>query len=216
MKRILVLIVITTCAIVGNAQNENVDPNVRLDFSVAGSRSEFHLGETIPLQLAFSSTVKDRYQLNMAQYDRSGRMNYETFVLTPAGGAVDPLPTYSDFMMGGLTSFQFLTSQPWELKLNLNEWLRFTKPGEYRLTIFSSRVGVPNSSSRTGAPLRARSNEIRLRIVSATALWQQEVFKKAVVALNAVRPSDPQNRQSFDAAKRDAIETLRFLDTADA
>jgi hypothetical protein len=34
-------------------------------------------------QLSFSSAVKDRYQINMAQYDRSGRMNY-TGRLTPS------------------------------------------------------------------------------------------------------------------------------------
>jgi len=58
--------------------------------------------KTIPLQLAFSSGAKDRYQVNMAQYDRSGRMNYEHFDVSPAGGTVDPLPTHIG-SLGGLT-----------------------------------------------------------------------------------------------------------------
>jgi hypothetical protein len=42
----------------------------------------------------------------MAQYDRSGRMNYEHFIISPAPDAVDPLPTYTG-SMGGLTNFRF-------------------------------------------------------------------------------------------------------------
>jgi hypothetical protein len=50
-----------------------VDRKIVLEVSIATKQREFHIGETIPLQLAFSSNVKDRYQVNMAQYDRSGR-----------------------------------------------------------------------------------------------------------------------------------------------
>ncbi len=96
-----------------------VDSNVVLKVSIANDRREFRIGETIPLQLSFSSTVKDRYQVNMAQYDRSGRMEYEHFTVSPAQGAVDPLVTYNS-VGGGLTSFQFLSSAPWTIKLNLN------------------------------------------------------------------------------------------------
>jgi hypothetical protein len=68
-----------------------MDRNVTVQLSIASDRTEFHIGETISLHLAFSSAAKNRYQINMAQYDRSGRMNYEQFNLSPSGGAVDPL-----------------------------------------------------------------------------------------------------------------------------
>src|SRR5215204_6216047 len=82
-----------------------VEPNVVLKVSIANDPREFRIGETIPLQLSFSSTVKDHYELNMAQYDRSGRMDYEHFNISPSQGAVDPLVTRS-WVRGGLTSFQ--------------------------------------------------------------------------------------------------------------
>jgi hypothetical protein len=91
-----------------------VDPKIVLQVSIATNQREFHIGEVIPLELAFSSNVKDRYQVNMAQYDRSGRMNYERFDVSPADGAVDPLPTYTGGM-GGLTNFKYLGSEPWTL-----------------------------------------------------------------------------------------------------
>jgi hypothetical protein len=47
-----------------------IDPNVVLAVTIANER-EFRIGEAIPLQLSFSSTVKRKYELNMAQYDRT-------------------------------------------------------------------------------------------------------------------------------------------------
>src|ERR1700741_2993823 len=136
-----------------------IEPNVVFKVSIANEQREFRIGETIPLQLSFSSTVKDRYQINMAQYDRSGRMEYEHFIISPAQGAVDPLLGYKGGVGGGLTSFQFLSSTPWTIKLNLNEWVRFTQPGEYRLIISSNRVSARDQSSPSGtAPVTARSN----------------------------------------------------------
>src|SRR6267154_1566944 len=104
-----------------------VDPKIVLEVSIATNQREFHIGETIPLQLSFSSVVKDRYQINMAQSDRSGRMNYERFSVSPSEGAVDPLPSHNGGM-GGLTNFKFLAPEPWTIRLNLNEWVRFTQP----------------------------------------------------------------------------------------
>src|SRR5437899_166027 len=67
------------------------DPNVVLRGSFASDRREFHIGETIPIQLSFSTSVKDLYQVDLSHYDRSGRMEYERFRVSPANGAVDPL-----------------------------------------------------------------------------------------------------------------------------
>src|SRR5215470_9927992 len=144
-----------------------VDRNVVLKVAIAKDQREFHIGETIPLELSFSSSVKNHYQLNLAQYDRSGRMNYEQFNILPIEGSVDPLPNLAG-IMGGLTSFKFLTTEPWTIKLDLNEWVRFTQPGEYRLVVSSTRVGIRNPSSPAGTSVvTARSNEITLKIVKA-------------------------------------------------
>ncbi len=194
-----------------------VDPDVALEVSLAGnSQREFHIGETITLQLAFSSKVKDHYEVNMAQHDRSGRMSYERFTLSPSQGAVDPLPSNTG-SMGGLTSFRFLVPEPWTIKLNLNEWVRFTQPGEYRLVVDSSRVGVRNPANPFGAsPITARSNEIRLKIVAANPAWEKQVLSEAVATLDARAPTERAQVEKYTAARRQAIETLRFLGTAEA
>jgi len=193
-----------------------VDPKIVLQVSIATNQREFRIGETIPLQLSFSSTVKDHYQVNMAQYDRSGRMNYEHFEASPADGAVDPLPTYTGGM-GGLTSFKYLTTEPWTIKLNLNEWVRFTQPGEYRIVVSSGRVGVRDPSNTFGtSPTTARSNEVALKIVPANPEWQKEVLRDAVAALDAPAPAKQQQTEQYTASRRQALETLRFLGSGDA
>jgi hypothetical protein len=216
MRRIAFLLLVGITALHTSAQTTPpVEPNIVLKVSIANSQREFRIGETIPLQLSFSSTVKNQYQVNMAQYDGSGRMSYEQFSVTPSAGAIDPLPTYIG-SLGGLTTLKFLTTEPWTLKINLNEWLRFTQPGEYRLAISSDRVGVRDRSSPSGAsPVTARSNEITLKIVAADPVWQKQIFKDAVAKLDGPAPSANQIEQ-YETARRQALETLRFLGTADA
>ena len=192
------------------------DPKIVLKVSLACNQREFHIGETIPLQLSFSSTVKERYQINVAQYDPSGRMDYEDFVVSPAQGAVDPMPGHFGGM-GGLTSYTFLSPEPWTIKLNLNEWVRFTQPGEYRLNIVSRRVAVRDpASSVGGSAATARSNEITLKIVAADSAWQKRVFSEAVRELDKPGPANPEEMEQHTTARRQAMETLRFLGTAGA
>jgi hypothetical protein len=194
-----------------------VDRSVVLQVSIVSDQSEFRIGEAIPLQLAFSSAVKERYQINMAQYDRSGRMNYEHFNVFPTEGAVDPLENYEGGVGGGLTGFKFLAPEPWIITLNINEWVRFTQTGDYRLTVTSNRVGVKDSSSPLGAmPVTVRSNEVTLRIVRASKAWQKLAFNNAVATLDQPAPTKPQDLEKYAKSRRRALETLRFLGTADA
>ena len=196
---------------------DSIDRNVLLSVSIESDQTEFHIGETIPLRLAFSSSVKDRYQINMAQYDRSGRMDYEHFNLSPAEGAVDPLEGHLGGIGGGLTGFNFLTAEPWTITLNLNEWVRFTQPGEYRLSVTSNRVGIKDSSSPLGtSPITVSSNEVALSIVPAKKAWQELILRGAVAALDQPAPVKPQDLDKNTKSRRRALEALRFLGTADA
>ncbi|HKF59389.1 MAG TPA: hypothetical protein VKJ45_28375 [Blastocatellia bacterium] len=217
MRFLMLLLFASTAAVCVSAQSEPpVDSRIVLEVSIASNQREFRIGETIPLKLAFSSNVKDRYQINMAQYDRSGRMNYEQFDVSPAESAVDPLPTYNG-SMGGLTNFKYLVPEPWTIKLNLNEWVRFTQPGEYRIAVSSNRVGVRDPSTALGtSPVTARSNEIVLKIISASPAWQKQVLRDAVAVIDAPAPAKRDQMEQYTASRRQALETIRFLGTADA
>jgi hypothetical protein len=212
--------ILALLCLVLSASSQNaapIDTNVILHISVASEQNQFHIGERIPLELSYSTAVKDRYQINMAQYDRSGRMEYEHFRVAPEDGAVDPLANRMGGIGGGLTGFKFLDAQPWTIKLNLNEWVRFTKPGEYSLNIDSNRVSARDSASALGAsPITLHSNEIKLKVIPATREWQAKVFKQAVAALDEPDPQNPTQREQHTKSKRAALETLRFLGTPDS
>jgi len=202
----------------GSSQNTSPkDPNVALHVSLTSAQSQFHIGEKIALELSYSAAVKDRYQINMAQYDRSGRMEYEHFHVAPEDGAVDPLANRMGGIGGGLTGFKFLDAEPWTIRLNLNEWIRFTRPGEYLLSIDSNRVTIRDPEAVMGtSPAKVRSNEIKLKVVPTTREWQMQVFKQAVADLDEPNPHDPALSQQNAKSKRAALETLRFLGTPES
>jgi hypothetical protein len=195
-----------------------VDRKVMLRVSLDTSQREFQIGEIIPIKLSFSSRLKDHYQLNMATYDRSGRMNYEQFHVTPAKGAVDPIPPDAlDIIGGGMTNFEYLKPKPWSIRLNLNEWVRLTEPGEYKLTVSSGRVEVKDKSSPyETSPVTARSNEITLKILPADREWQKRVCEQAVATINKSPSEEIRVEGEPPSPAEIAWDTLRYLGTAEA
>lgn len=194
-----------------------VDNNVALRVSLATDEREFRIRETIPIRLSFSTADKGRYEINRAGYDRSGRMPYEQFSVSPADGAVDPLANRPGGIGGGLTTYKLLGPEPWTITLNLNEWLRFTRPGQYRLTTTSTRVAVKDPADPLGAsPVTARGNQLVLNIVPATRAWQKAVYDEAMAALGRPAPTEPSGREAYTRSRREALETLRFLGTPEA
>lgn len=226
MKRAAFLLALAAIALAQEPEETPappVDPKIAFKVSVIGERKEFHIGEIIPIKLSFSSRIKNRYQLDEASYDRSGRMNCEHFKITPADGAIDPLADYfapdSVHIGGGLRNYSVLTNKPWTIQLHLNEWVRFTKPGQYKLTVSSDRVEILDRSSRYGSsPVSAVANEITLKIVPSDTAWQRQVLNDVVAKLNAPEPVQlkTQKHGDPDAPRRELAETLRFLGSADA
>ncbi|MEY2493757.1 MAG: hypothetical protein QOJ45_249 [Verrucomicrobiota bacterium] len=214
----LFLLLVAIGVIEGCAKRSSSDgQEVLLQLSLANNQREFRIGETIPIKLSFSTRIKDHYQLNEAHYDRSGRMEFERFSITPAGGAIDLLPPCDYCMGGGLTNYRFLTSEPWAIELNINEWVRFTKPGEYKLKVLSQRVEVADSKSPSGtSPVTANSNEITLKILPVDRAWQERVYHEALAALKASAPPKSEEPERSTDPRRKALETLRFLGTAEA
>jgi hypothetical protein len=223
-KGALFLLALATTALAQVGEEETptppIDPKIDFKVSVVGKRNEFHIGEIIPIELFFSCRLRHRFQINEAQYDRSGRMDYEKFVVTPADGVEDPLAEYfspdSVHIGGGLTGESFLSARPWAIRLDLNEWVRFTKAGEYRLRVFSHRVDRVEGASPNGtSPVTAISNEIAFKILPRDSAWEKRALDQAVAILrNPITFKD--FRLGGSPRARHAFRTLRFLDTADA
>jgi hypothetical protein len=179
----------------------------------------YRQGELIPLELSFTSSVPNRYQVNMAGYDRSGRMNYEKFLVEPGDGTSDPLLVYfssgSFFLGGGLTNFKFLSDTPYVIHLNLNEWVRFDKPGIYRVTVTSQRVSSTSGGKSffQGIVQDVKSNSLQLQILEPDDAWQQSELKKILADFDG---SPPSTGPLSNNQRLEAITRLRYLGSAEA
>jgi hypothetical protein len=207
-----------TASVRGASSTQALD--VRLQVETESGRTQFQMGEIIRLKLTFTSTAQKKYQINMASYDRSGRMNYETFLAQPEAGWSDPLEAYfayGGFIGGGMTTFKFLSQEPTVISLDLNEWVRFDRPGKYALRIVSHRVGeLTADKSHADKSLELASNEIQLNIVPASKAWQEATLKKAVAALDKVEAVGDKATGAQIEDKRTALRTLRYLGSAEA
>jgi hypothetical protein len=182
------------------------DQNVSLTISLAGRRSQFHVGEVIPVELSFSAGIPDTYYLSTRSYDRSGRLEEDKFNVSPAGR--DPLRPYFDslfaIMGGGLSSGPgALSGSPQILREDLNEWVALDQPGHYSLYVVSSRV--LRRGDQQNQSLQVRSNTVEFDIVAADPQWQAAKLASAVSVLN-----DPAATQE---TKQTAARDLRFLDS---
>lgn len=186
---------------------------------VSTKASVYRQGELIPLELSFASKISNQYQVNMAGYDRSGRMNYEKFLVEPAEGSTDPLLVYFKsnlaFLSGALTNFKLLSDSPFVMHLNLNEWVRFDKPGNYRITVTSRRVhDTPGGKTFYQGEIQdLKSNPIDLRIVEPDSTWQQSELKRI---LDEFDGSPPPNGPFSSSERLTAMIALRYLGSADA
>ncbi len=171
--------------------------------------TQFHQGEIIRLELSFSSSIARRFVLDNASYDRSGRLAIDTFVLDRRDSTVDPLYDYFNsglfgFMGGGLRGMPELSDKPEVITAELNEWMRFDRPGHYRLYLVSGRVSKKlNPDDRFGRQNSAVvSNVVEFDILHADEKWANQKLNEAVATF-AKKGAD----------HRAACRTLRFLGT---
>jgi hypothetical protein len=181
--------------------------DAKLTLNIPDGRTSFREGEIIPLVLSFTSTVEQRYRADVRNFDRSGRLNSETYCLEPE--VRDPLADYFSTtfsLAGGPGGEQQLSEKPVTVTAELNEW-RQPGLGHYRLWVVSPRVsGEPNSliSLRVGGvPVTLRSNTIEFDVIKADAESRAKQLQEATATYQNATAG-----QQKEAARR-----LRFLNT---
>ena len=219
-----VLLMLSTIIGGGFSQSLPIDsalsspPDISLIVRTRGGQTVFHIGEVIPLELSFTSSARKAYQLDMAAYDRSGRLNAEEFAIHPETGWDDPLSlyfrAYGGFIGGGLRGFETLSDQPTRVSEEMNEWVRFREPGTYRVKVTSSRVsGIADQPAFRSTGVT--SNELVLTIVPATQEWQHETLRRALSVLHKENDGKPALAGPLDP-RHQALKTLRYLGTEEA
>ncbi|HEX8097620.1 MAG TPA: hypothetical protein VF507_06270 [Pyrinomonadaceae bacterium] len=191
-------------------------PGVTFTVRLKDGKAQFHPGEIIRLELLFSSSRPNTYRLDGATYDRSGRLEEDTYHLEPKAGAADPLRGYYEaglfgFMGGGLRSTPTLEEKPYVITQDLNEWFRFDRPGKYKLYVTTGRVGrIPTPEERatqaaTREGLTTTSNTIEFEILPPDVAWSERKLQEALRTIDA--PHETWNEP------RDSCRVLRFLGT---
>jgi hypothetical protein len=196
--RLLIVLV----AITGRAFSQGEAATLTIHF--ATGTSAFHAGEVIPIELSFTASLPDAYDMDTRNYDRSGRLDMEQFHVAPAGR--DPLANFyanGAFMGGGLGGSRVLSSEPQVMREDLNEWVALDDPGHYTLYVTTGRVS--RRGPITEEPLQLRSNSLEFDVIAASPEWQEQRLAAAVSVLDSTASTDDENRE--------AIRTLRFLDS---
>ena len=164
--------------------------------------ARYHVGERIPVTLAFSSALPKTYRLDGGLYNRIGRLDLDKYRLFPA--AIDPVKDYFEWEggMGGLRVMPVLTEKPHEMTFDLNEWARFDAPGHYELFVQSHRLSYEDAGKTKDA--QATSNRVSFDIAPADAAWEEATRRAATQAFDDAKDEE---------ARSAAAPTLRFLAT---
>lgn len=195
-----------TRAHVAAAQPEGLSMELKLP------KTRFYQGELIPATLAFKNSSPSPNYTWIGTYDRSGRIRDLGFRAIGEQGeeVVDPLKKHFEnglFFGGGLGNYSALGE--WEIKLNANEWLRFDRPGTYRLYGWSQRVTpghnedrFPEGAARPG-PVGLVSGVVTIQIDPLPPAQEQELLEQ-------IRKDLADNN---DEVVRAALNRLRHLQT---
>ncbi len=194
---------------------------VNLVIRTRGGQSVFQIGEMIRLELWFTSTIPNKYQLTTTPYSRVPLgHNSEGIEIQPQVGWDDPLDLYfrsCDFYYeGGAVAIQSeMTTEPTVVPVELNEWVRFIEPGIYRVRVKSKRISKLDPQLGNGGveEVTVDSNELPLTIVPTAKEWQQETLDRSLTILNG--PESLAHAAVTDA-RREASRALRYLGTANA
>ncbi len=185
------------------------DAPVTLTVRVAGGRHQFRPGEIIPIELEFSSAIAERFVVDGATGDRSGRLTIDEFRIDPIDAVTDPMLDYfapmNGIAGGGFRVNGVLGDRPFIVKLDLNDWFRFDQPGIFHLSVHSRRVSDDAATTRAIVPVE--SNSVSFEIVPRDAAWESTELEAARQILDA-------NGSSID--RRTGCRMMRFLGTAAA
>jgi hypothetical protein len=181
-------------------------PDATLELTTRDGQTRFREGEIVGLSLAFMSSAPGKYQADTRGYDRSGRLGIEAFCIDPAT-ARDPLADYyagiNGFVGGGLGGYEALSSTPYRVAVELNEW--WTLPaGRFQMRVVSHRLQRAAAKGEPGnGPVEVPliSNSIAIEVVPATSEWQAAQLSTAIAALDS----------SAELTAKHGARILRFL-----
>ena len=173
---------------------------LRCDLRCTRQPAQFRAGEAIELELAFRASVPNRYLpdrrwLYYRGRDRrayTARMQQTNFAIQPRANTHDPLRLFLDspFAMprevfSDDSTPEPLGQAPKVVRIVLNEWVAFDRPGTYRLSI----AHVPYYDRTANTASEVSSNAVELEILPADEVWQNAELPRLLRELAEWKPS---------------------------
>ena len=194
--------------------------DIRFELSCPASPCRFRQGETIPVELSFSTDAAGYGVLNLLN-GYTGRFEFfaelDSFKAEPSEGVIDPVGDAST--VGGAGSWNpsldpLSGRGAAKIWLELNQWLFFEKPGLYRVTAMSRGACAIDGSDpipiwRQAHCVDARSNPIDVEIVAAEPEWQRQELERIVRGL-------PDTLMPLTRIQKAAVRALTYLGTDEA
>ena len=188
---------------------------VRLRIEAPLDRSVYRIGETIPLELLFSSSGPPQFRLRLSPSSRQLDGTLDLVSVEPVSGWQDPMEDFFRFcpvmFMGGLTNSRVLSGNPIKVRLILNESVRLMETGQYYVKVISRRVNAIKAFPNMPQPI-VESNSLLLQIIAAPRDWQSQTLEDAMRVINSSNGDSMEQREQ----RRNAVNALRFLGTEDA
>jgi hypothetical protein len=216
--RSLLLIVVLLFVQTGFAQDFDA---VAFILTTKNGKNVFRIGEAIPIELRFVSSIPGRYEVltNASHRVFLNSNTFDQFIVEPAQDTVDPLrgqvgmPSAVSVMSDPRMP---LLDQPVIVERLLNEWLSFRNAGRYRITAKTTRLRIAENSS---PPIPLQSNAIEIELIRPEQGWADTQLKDAVAVLER---GESDSRKYYSRAQPEedkiinAARILRFLNTREA
>ena len=135
------------------------------------NRVTYHAGESIVVEISFSSQVPKKYHVNWTR--PSPVHGNETPQVSPLDGVTDLRELIGGWAGSFLSTDGYLGAEPRREQLDLSDWYRFGKPGHYSLAITSNSVSRVKSADEGGREehLTLESNALEFDIVPKDPSW---------------------------------------------
>ncbi len=166
--------------------------DVHLKISLEAAQATFHVGETIRLKYEFTADAPGKYVAGARYFDRSQRSVLETFFTDRTADVRDPLREFWE-LPSAITGSRYSAPRDPTLKLDaspqmdsveLTHYLRFLKPGRYRVYVLTHSVVAPSTQLKEqGGPAIASENIVTFRVLpqdlAAAAREVDEIVARA-------------------------------------
>jgi hypothetical protein len=206
MRRIAILAAVLTFQAIPRASAQNPE-DIEFHIRFMRESAAFHAGEPMDVEVSYASTSEKKYRGTWTSLSlMSGGVSP---TVLPMDGVMDLRDLLRAFSGSGISSEGDLTAKPYVQHLELNEWLRFRKPGHYSLTITSQTISRIKGAVEGGGleRLTLESNSEGFEILPVDPAWNASEL--AEIERLVQQSQDPQERYP-------ALRRLGMLDTPES